>query len=66
MPEQGEQNEISQHGASDDCDEDPSVVGHDAQHEHVSQSHLEHVQRRLDQVELQTVSGAGAGSGLSD
>lgn len=40
--------EITKAGAPDDPEEDPGVVGHDAQHQHVAQRHLQYLEDRLD------------------
>lgn len=45
-----ERDEISEGGARDDSDEDPGVVRHDAEHQHVAQGHLQEVEERLDDV----------------
>lgn len=46
-----EREEISEGGARDDGEEDPGVVRHDAEHQHVAQGHLQEVEERLDDVE---------------
>lgn len=47
----GVHQEIAQRGASDGPQEDPAVVGHDSQHHHIAQHHLQHVEQRLAHVE---------------
>lgn len=49
--EQGVHQEIAQRGACDGPQEDPGVVGHDSQHHHVAQHHLQHMEQRLGHVE---------------
>lgn len=46
-----EWDEITEDRAHDDPEEDPGVVGHDAQHQHVAQRHLQHVEECLDTVQ---------------
>lgn len=46
-----EWDEIPDDWSHDDPEEDPGVVRHDAQHQHVAQQHLEHVEERLDTVQ---------------
>ncbi|TNN41861.1 hypothetical protein EYF80_047958 [Liparis tanakae] len=48
--EEGERDEVTEDGAGHDPEEDPRVVGHDAQHQHVAQAHLQHVEGRLGAV----------------
>ena len=52
-----EGDEVSQDGAEDDPQEDPGVVGHDAEHQHVAQSHLENMKHRLDPMEQPAEEG---------
>lgn len=48
---EGKRDEITESGAGDDPEEDPGVVGHDGEHQHVAQGDLQHVERRLDCVQ---------------
>lgn len=45
-----EWDEISEARAHYNTKEDPGVVRHDAEHQHVAQSHLQKVEERLDDV----------------
>lgn len=51
LSQQGEGDEITEGGAQDDTQKDPDVVGHDAEHQHVAQSHLQNVEAGLDDVQ---------------
>lgn len=61
MAEEREGDEVSEYGSGDDSQEDPGVVGHDAQHQHVAQGDLQDVHRRLDGVQQPPVPAAGSG-----
>lgn len=50
--------EVAECWAHDDSQEDPGVVGHDAQHQHVAQRHLHQVEQRLHAVQ-QDPAGQG-------
>lgn len=43
--------EVTQDGTQDHAQKDPGVVGHDAQHQHVSQNHLQHMEGGLDHMQ---------------
>lgn len=43
--------EITKDRAHNDPEEDPGVVGHDTQHQHVAQSDLQHVEECLDAMQ---------------
>lgn len=45
-----ERDEISEAGARYYREEDPGVVGHDTEHQHVAQGHLQKVEERLSGV----------------
>jgi len=49
--QQRERDEITEDRAHDDSEKDPGVVRHDAQHQHVAQGHLQHVEDCLDNVQ---------------
>lgn len=49
--QEGERHEVTQTAPRDDPEEDPGVVRHDAEHQHVGQSHLQDVEHRLEQVQ---------------
>lgn len=51
--QEGERDEITEDRAHDDPEEDPGVVGHDAQHQYVAQRHLQYVEECLDTVQQQ-------------
>lgn len=51
---EGKRDKITDTCAGDDPEEDPGVVGHDGEHQHVAQGHLQHVERRLGCVQQPT------------
>lgn len=57
--QEGKRDEVAEDGADDDAEEDPGVVGHDAEHQHVAQSDLHDVEQRLDDMQQPALPGAG-------
>lgn len=51
LTQQRKRDEITEDRSCDDPEEDPGVVGHDTQHQHVAQRHLQDVEDRLDTVQ---------------
>lgn len=62
MTKKRKSQEIAQQRSHDDPQEDPDVVGHDAQHQHVSQDHLHNMQDGLQDVKKPSVHSGGAAS----
>lgn len=51
VSQQRKRHVVAERRAHDDPQEDPGVVGHDAQHQHVAQRHLHQVEQRLRAVQ---------------
>lgn len=51
MIQERKSHKVSQDGARDDAQEDPDVVGHDAEHQHVAQGDLDDVDCGLEAVQ---------------
>lgn len=58
LTQERKRDEVTEDGADDDAQEDPGVVGHDAEHQHVAQSDLHDVEERLDDVQQPALPGA--------
>lgn len=59
LTQERKRDEVTEDGADDDADEDPGVVGHDAEHQHVAQSDLHDVEESLDDMQQPALPGAG-------